>query len=260
MRAISTPSLLEIQRELAGSLLTGNDEGIVRWIAGGSDEVRSRIEIHRNNIRVSLSDALAGMFPVVRRLVGDGFFAFAAHNFLRAEPPQAPCVAEYGVGFGDFLATFEPCGNHAYLPDVARFERLLHDAARRPCMAPLETGALAGLSDGQAAHVVFGFQPCFGYMRSAWPLAAIWRANQEGGDGTVEMTAGETFIEVCRSNGVVEFRELAPAIFAFRAALKGGESLAAALHKATTLDSDFDISRALVDLFDDQALAGFSVE
>ena len=63
-----------------------------------------RFEVYRNNVAVSLTDALRLGFPVVRTLLGDDFFTALAHEFLRAHPPVSPILMLYGAALPDFLA------------------------------------------------------------------------------------------------------------------------------------------------------------
>ena len=97
-------------------------------------------------------------FPVVCRLVDHPFFAYAAHEFLRDHPPRSRCLAEYGGGFPDFLAAFEPCSSLPYLADVARFEWAIKLAAirrersrTRPAMVPNEVSVISSAQHTAAA-------------------------------------------------------------------------------------------------------------
>jgi len=249
-------SLLEIQTAFAGALLRDGAAGPHDWLCDEGVSAAARIGIHRNNMQASLGEALAEMFPVVHRLVGEGFFTYAAHEFVRAHPPVSPCVADYGGAFAEFLSEFAPCRDLPYLPDVARFERMLHDAARCAIGPALEAAALASLDAGEAGELSFIFQPDRGYLCSPWPVTAIWRANQDGGDGAPDPQAEGALVEVYRRDGIVEFRELVPPAFAFRAALAGGAALADALAAVSDRDASFDAATALMNLFADRAVSG----
>ena len=51
-----------------------------------------RFAVYRNNVTVSLIEALAAGFPVVQRIVGEEFFGAMACEFVRAHPPGSPLV------------------------------------------------------------------------------------------------------------------------------------------------------------------------
>ena len=71
-------------------------------------QATKRFDVYRNNVAVSLSDALEAAFPVVRKLVGDEFFRAMAGVYLRKFPPSSPLMMFYGEHLPQFLKRFEP--------------------------------------------------------------------------------------------------------------------------------------------------------
>ncbi|MGO7609263.1 DNA-binding domain-containing protein, partial [Rhizobium ruizarguesonis] len=63
-----------------------------------------RYNFYRNNVTVSLIDALVVIFPSVQRLTGTDFFRAMARFHLRATPPTSPLLFEYGCGNTQGLA------------------------------------------------------------------------------------------------------------------------------------------------------------
>ena len=68
----------------------------------------SRFDVYRNNVSVSLTEALATGFPVIEKLVGEAFFTAMAGVFLRAHPPRSPVLARWGDAFPGTNQTFTP--------------------------------------------------------------------------------------------------------------------------------------------------------
>src|SRR3984957_185138 len=66
-----------------------------------------RYNVYRNNVTVSLIDALAAVFPATQRLAGVEFFRAMARFHVRAAPPTSPLLFEYGGDFPEFIATYE---------------------------------------------------------------------------------------------------------------------------------------------------------
>jgi len=62
-----------------------------------------RFDVYRNNVAVSLTDALETAFPVVNKLVGNDFFLAMAGAYLRAHPPKSPVMMFYGDEMPTFL-------------------------------------------------------------------------------------------------------------------------------------------------------------
>jgi len=155
--------------------------GLRAW--NGSDPA-ARFAVHRNNVVSSLVAALADTFPVVRDLVGADFFATTARGFVAAQPPTSPILAEYGAGFADFVAAFEPAAGLPYLPDVARLEfariRAFH-AADAPALTPGQVAARLAHPE-QLAPARVRLHPSLQVLRSSHAVVSLWAAHQGHGD------------------------------------------------------------------------------
>ncbi len=247
-------SLSEIQRGFRDALLakgTALDRHVVP--AEG-------IDIHRNTVLVSLKTALRDTFPVVWQLVGEGFFLYAAEEFIHTHPPARPRLADYGGEFPAFLADFPPGRSLAYLPDVARLEWLMARAIGAEDTIPLRPDALTGIAAGETPRLTFHFDPSIAYLESPWPVDAIWRANQPGvADASVSLDGGGGFFEIRRHEDLVEMRALTGAAFAFREALSGGATLETATEAARDAHPAFPLAEALRDLFRDVAICGLAL-
>ena len=67
--------------------------------AGPQDDIARRLAVYRNNVAVSLSDALSRRFPVVERLVGPAFFGPLARAFIATDLPQIH-ILQFTEGYG----------------------------------------------------------------------------------------------------------------------------------------------------------------
>ena len=83
-----------------------------------------RFAVYRNNVVVSLVDALGAAYPGVKTMVGEAFFDALARAYVVQSPPDSPLMIFYGAGFADFLSAFPPVQQLPFLPDLARLERL----------------------------------------------------------------------------------------------------------------------------------------
>lgn len=141
-----------------------------------------RLDVYRNNVAVSLTDALETAFPVIDKLVGNRFFRAMAGVYLRAHPPTSPVMMFYGDAMPDFLAAFEPAQSVPYLPDMARVELALRHSYHAADASPVAPDALAQLAPDSLPHVTFGFAPSVQVIASIYPLHSIWWSNTHGGD------------------------------------------------------------------------------
>ena len=102
-----------------------------------------RYNIYRNNVTVSLINALAAVYPAVQRITGVEFFRAMARFHVRATPPRSPLLFEYGHDFPAFVETYEYTRRLPWLADVARIERAWLDAHHAGDAEPLFVDALA---------------------------------------------------------------------------------------------------------------------
>lgn len=218
-----------------------------------------RLLIHQRHMRTSLTAALRNRFPAVVKLVGDGFFAFLAAQFIAGRPPTDPRVARYGDGLPDFLAGFEAARDYPWLPDVARIENAAAVVAEAPVRTPLDPSRLADVAPDRAADLTFTWNPAVCLVASDLPAALLWRVAREGGlDTQIDMeNAGPTRLLICRVGDAIEARDLTTADFAFRKALANGHSLGEAVVAA---GAGFDLATTFAAVLGDGCVTDFSLE
>jgi len=148
------------------------------------DDVQAtkRFDVYRNNVAVSLTDALETAFPVVHKLVGLEFFRAMAGIYLRAHPPKSPVMMFYGDDMPDFLTGFAPARSVPYLPDVARLELALRHSYHAADATPIAPNALAQIAPDMLPNITFSFAPSVFVIPSRYPLQSIWASNTHGTD------------------------------------------------------------------------------
>lgn len=216
--------------------------GLTTW--NGSDPAQ-RFAVYRNNVTVSLVDALAATFPVVVELVGEDFFRAAARVFVAAQPPRSPMLARYGDAFPDFLDGFPPAAGLPYLGDVARLERLrvdAHHAADAPALGP---DAFAALDPDALERLVVRPHPSARVVQSRFAVFSLWAAHQGVLDiGSVDPWRPEDAL-VVRPRLDVETIRLPPGAAPLLRRLDDGATLGAAAAAALDAEPAFDPAAAL---------------
>ncbi len=165
---------MTIEAEFRGAVLDSQRQAPEGLTGPDGRPAGRRFDVYRNNVAVSLTEALEVAFPVVRKLVGDEFFTAMAGVFLRAHPPSSPLLMFYGAEMPAFLESFPPAAHLGYLPDVARLEMARRQSYHAADAVPLGPEALAA-TDLMAAR--FALAPAVRVIRSRWPLHGIWLAN-----------------------------------------------------------------------------------
>jgi len=212
---------LEQSKDIAAALIDPT-----RFVPNGINNVRGHFDVYRNNVAGSLTRALGETFPIVKRLVGDDFFAAMAGVYVRDNMPVSPLLFEYGATFADFIDGFEPAGELPYLSDVARLERLWLDAYHAADAVPLKIDALAAIAEDELDDLTLTLHPAAFLFRSVYPVLSIWQAHQR--TDTPDLSALSWQPEqmlIVRPVLDVAIVRLDAAAYAFVAGLAAGRSL-----------------------------------
>lgn len=137
-----------------------------------------RYNVYRNNVTVSLIDALAATYPAVQRITGVDFFRAMARAHVRETPPTSPLLFEYGRGFPDFVEGYEFAQAMPWLADTARIERAWLDSYHAADASPLSAEELGRMPLERLADVVFKPHPATRIVRSRYAAVTIFVANR----------------------------------------------------------------------------------
>lgn len=217
-----------------------------------------RFAVYRNNVIVSLVEALRAKFPATERIVGEEFFRAMARVFVAAHPPRCKILHRYGDDLGDFIAAFEPAAELAYLADVARLEAARTRAYHAADAAPLTAEDFAGIVAEAIGTLRLTLHPSLEMVRSRHPIVTIWSMNAGERDlAPVEPDAPEDAL-ILRPQWDVVVRLLPPGGAAFIASLQKGSALAQAAGHALAADPRFDLAGNLAGLIASGAIFAYS--
>lgn len=138
-----------------------------------------RFNVYRNNVAVSLTEAMHTAFPVITKLLGPQNMDGLAGMYLRQHPPKSPLMMHYGIDFPDFLAGMEQLSHLGYLPDVARLELALRQSYHAADVTPIEPGKLAQTAPEIILETSVHLSPATLVLRSDWPVFDLWRFNTQ---------------------------------------------------------------------------------
>ena len=220
-------------------------------------DVASRFAVYRNNVWVARLEAVAALFPVLARLVGDEFLAGLTRRFFAEGPPTSPVIHEWATPFVAWARASEDLAEWPWIADVAALEAAwlaAHDAEDATPLAPAD---LAGLSPARLATSRARLHPSLTLLASPFAVGSIWAAHQ--GDAVpddVDADAPETVL-VARPDADVHVVVLAPAEAAFVTALVAGASVIDAAEAALDVDPVFDVGERLTALVRLGAIVAF---
>ncbi len=241
MRAEPVTALARFQDAFARALFLDSPpaDGIVAGLAS-----QPPFAVYRNTVMKGCIDALQANFPAVTRLVGEEWFRAAAFEYARSEPPAEPSLLAYGASFPDFLAAFAPAAEIAYLPAVARLDRLWTEAHVASDAPVLDRAALTRLDPDTLGDAVLLPHPA---ARRAWfadaPIRTIWQRNREagGGEGDIEWKSEGALLT--RPHGAVRATAIDAAQSRFLAVCSRGDTIGRALDAALEAEANANLVR-----------------
>jgi len=219
------PSLRETQLEFA------------RRVFGVGGIVSPREQIYRNNVFLSLTGALADVYPVVQRLVGEPFFNQLARRYIRSHPSRSGNLHDFGAELPAFVSAIGELQALPYLPDVARLEWACHEA--------FHAGEAAAAPDLLSEYSIVPVHPSVRLVASRYPVLAIWEANQDDDPRVVDLDAGGERLIVFRQDLAPQIVRSSAGELALLDALRAGAPLGKACEAAIAAEPGIDLGAAM---------------
>ncbi|WOD09070.1 DNA-binding domain-containing protein [Marinomonas sp. GJ51-6] len=187
--------------QFKAALLTEDTRFYEEIKAPSMEEQEIRLDVYRNNITVSLVEALCDIFPVTQTLVGDDFFRAMARIYVLNNPPSSPIIREYGQNFSDFVRNFEPAQSLPYLPDLAALEHamltLTHSEEYETLDHQAVSEAFASVEDPSVLSL--GVPPTTQILVSPFAIGSLYQAHFSDGHqrlNQVDITKSEYLLLV----------------------------------------------------------------
>lgn len=203
-----------------------------------------RFDVYRNNVVVSLMDAMETAFPVVQKLIGSENFRKLASIFVRKHPPDTPLLMFYGTSFPGFLDCFEPLAHVPYLADVARLEQARRTSYHAADCRSVAADILGQITPDRLMGVKFKIVPSVQIVSSHYPIVDIWEFNMV--PNAEKPTAVAQTALVTRPGLDVDMKVISCAEATFLQALQENQTLEQAYEAGTTKAVDFDLSAMIV--------------
>lgn len=204
-----------------------------------------RYDVYRNNVTVSLINAVADIYPAVQKIVGEEYFRAMVREYVRAHPPKSPLLFLYAQNFGNFIDAFEPAKKLPYLGDVARIERAWLTAYHAADLAPLDPAQLGLVAPQRLAEICFETHPASFIISSDYPVHDIFLMNRGFMELTkVEMNTPQALM-MTRPQTDTRLILLNKSEHVFMDAILKGSSLGQAASLATQADASFDLNHNL---------------
>ena len=155
------PDLLDFQRDFVSAI---------------DAHASGAMAVYRNTVIHGAVEAFRANYPVVEQILGSEMAEQVAVDFATQWPPRRPVLALYGERFADWLEAQPWIGDLAYLPDVARVERLrVESLLAADCEA---LGIDEVRQSLQTSGSLVGLHPAVRFTWLPTPAMSIWLAHQ----------------------------------------------------------------------------------
>lgn len=211
-----------------------------------------RFDVYRNNVVMSLIDALKAAFPAVAKLIGDENFTKLAGLYARAHPPTSPLLMFYGDEMPGFLEGFAPLAKLPYLGDLSRLEIALRQSYHAADAPALDPSVLQALPTERLMAARLRLAPALRLCRSRSPIGSLWRAAMV--PGAPQPSPGGENVLISRPEFDPEVSVLPAGGGTFVAALIEGLRFGEALDRTAQAAPEFDLSATLGLLISSAAL------
>ncbi|MCB1908026.1 MAG: putative DNA-binding domain-containing protein [Rhodocyclaceae bacterium] len=240
-------SLHELQMAFAEAVLDDAPEGLPEGLLAGGRPPGEGFGLYRSSVFGNYRKALRAVYPVVERLVGERFFAYAADAYVRVHPSRCGDLNRFGSRFAEFLRGFPAASGLAYLPDAARLEWAIEAVFSAQDPDPAALLPLARIAEVDYPGLKFRLAAHCRLIDSPWPVDRLWQLNQPGvvWDEEFDIAAGGVSLLVCRSGFEVELRRLGAAERALLDSLAGGSALGPACEGVLEIEPSAPIASML---------------
>ena len=173
-------ALSELQRTFCDALRSAEapPQSLLGEIVNDDGFALERFNVYRNNFVVLNAEALADMYPAIKRLLGDEAFMHLAVDYVRHHPPMERTLLTYGEAFPESLAEHPALQGHPYLADVARIELYWTCAYHAEEVPPLTPAEIEGVDPDTFGELYLRPHPALYQVASSYPVYRIWLANQ----------------------------------------------------------------------------------
>lgn len=216
-----------------------------------------RFSVYRNNVAVSLTEAMHQAFPVITKLLGAQNMDGLAGIFLRQHPPSSPLMMFYGEDFPAFLQGMQQLSHLGYLPDVARLELAFRRSYHAADAPPIEADALA-IPPEDLMQAKLTLAPAMQVLHSDWPIHAIWRFNTE--DNAPKPQAEAQDVLITRPEYDPEPNLLPAGGAAWITRIQDGQTIGDAFELTVAETPEFDLGTTLALLLQGGAITSVTIE
>lgn len=168
-------SLAQFQREVLHAIAMGESVPDAKSEAHWKADTAARFHVYVDGYRARYEESLLDAFPATARFLGHQAFHRLSEAYAAAHRSTHWDLSRVGWNWSEFLAAQPEAQQFPFLPDLARFEWMLHAIffamdTGAPATFPVEPDALAAWRPQ--------FSPTVHVFRSIWPIKTLRDAEE----------------------------------------------------------------------------------
>lgn len=172
----------------------------------------ARLNIYRNNTVLGLTDILADVFPVLKKVVGDEFFKTITRHYIKHHPQPSGNRHSFGANLSGFLTGFKPTEALPYISDLAALEWTYFQASIADNAEELDFEALTTAMSADPAFVL-AIHPSVCVLEQTFNALDIWREHQNEEIGSIQLKSERHKLIIWRDReDSVLMRRVSPAL------------------------------------------------
>ncbi len=260
-----TMQLRELQRKFCREVLFNESTGLASLIEPSGIEPHRRLQIYRNNIRFTLTESLQNIYPITQAIVGEEFFKYAAHEYIKQHQSTTGDLREYGDQFTSFIGVMKETQQIAYLASIAQVDWACHLAFHAKSAPTASIDSLKNISPEDYSRIKITLHPTVHSIASQFAIFDIWQYALSTLDNTDEteppnITSEKQAVLVCRSKSKVEVMHIGHAVHCLISYLKECCQLTTAFERILEEQPEFEMQTALHRLFSFDAITSVTIE
>lgn len=203
-----------------------------------------RFDVYRNNVVVSLMEALKATYPSIQAILGPDNFEKVTRVYVANHPPKSAMMQTYGDDFHEFLDAFAPLKNSPFLVDVAKIEQAWIRAFHARDVDPINPELLSSFPPEEMMNLCFAKHPAAALVRSNFAAADLFNFRHEPPSEGFEIEQSQNVL-ITRPALEAQLFSIPLDIFIFLEKILSGETLGEATNSAIETNEAFDLSSAI---------------
>lgn len=218
-----------------------------------------RFDVYRNNVIVSLIEALKSAYPSILAILGNDNFEKVARIYVAEHPPKSAMMQNYGDRFSNFLENFHPLKASPFLIDLAKVEFAWQTAFNAKDEAPLDPLIINKFPQETIMILTFKFHPAAQLIASEYAISDLFQ--QRFGESEKDINIEEPqCVLITRPQLDLQLYEIPIDNYIFQEKLKLGHPLEVASQAGFQTNPEFDLSNAIALLLQSGALSTATIK